>query len=333
MLDFDLFTRVIDEAGPSLGRIDFFNYGEAFLHKRAVEMCEYIKTQLPAHLPLHEHQRPGVHRGAGAAPRALGHRRGDLLDRRRDAGDATCSTGSAATSTRRSRNLRALADEKRRSGRDVPFINWRYILFTLERQRRGDGRSRGSWRPRSASIGCAGRSPITPRTPSRGGSCRARRTTSASGTRSGTTTTSATRSPAPRRARAIDVRDAAARRCRSSARRGTAAAGAHARAQPVDARRSRRRPATAAGSCASARSCARADGTLIDRDYARAWLPHDARRRRARPTCAIEIPAPDDAGTLRAEVRPGERRDRLVRALRVADHDAEGAARGVSVQR
>ena len=34
-------------SGPSLGRIDFFNYGEAFLHKRAVEMCEYIKTHFP----------------------------------------------------------------------------------------------------------------------------------------------------------------------------------------------------------------------------------------------------------------------------------------------
>ena len=47
MLDFDLFRRVIDEAGPSLGRIDFFNYGEAFLHKRAIEMCEYIKSHHP----------------------------------------------------------------------------------------------------------------------------------------------------------------------------------------------------------------------------------------------------------------------------------------------
>ena len=47
MLDFELFRRVIDEVGPSLGRIDFFNYGEAFLHKRAVEMCEYIKTHFP----------------------------------------------------------------------------------------------------------------------------------------------------------------------------------------------------------------------------------------------------------------------------------------------
>src|SRR5262249_38487751 len=47
MLDFDLFTRVVHEAGPSLVRIDFFNYGEAFLHKRAIEMCEYIKTRFP----------------------------------------------------------------------------------------------------------------------------------------------------------------------------------------------------------------------------------------------------------------------------------------------
>jgi len=65
MLDWDLFTRVVDEAGASLGRIDFFNYGEAFLHKRAVEMCEYIKTRFP-HI--------------------YGHRRGDLLDRWRVAG-------------------------------------------------------------------------------------------------------------------------------------------------------------------------------------------------------------------------------------------------------
>ena len=47
MLDFDLFRNVVDEAGPGLVRIDFFNYGEAFLHKRAIEMCEYIKSRFP----------------------------------------------------------------------------------------------------------------------------------------------------------------------------------------------------------------------------------------------------------------------------------------------
>ena len=28
------------------------------------------------------------------------------------------------------RNLRAMTEEKQRTGRDLPFINWRYILFT-----------------------------------------------------------------------------------------------------------------------------------------------------------------------------------------------------------
>jgi hypothetical protein len=128
MLDFDLFTRVVDEAGPSLVRIDFFNYGEAFLHKRAVEMCEYIKTRFPQiylytstnGLALNDAQvRRLVHSGIdevtfsidGATPEsyAIYRRRGDFAK---------------AIGT-----LRAAVDEKRSAGRDVPFINWRYILF------------------------------------------------------------------------------------------------------------------------------------------------------------------------------------------------------------
>ena len=86
MLDFDLFRRVIDEAGPSLGRIDFFNYGEAFLHKRAIEMCEYIKSNFP-HIYLYTSTNGlAFYRGAGAPTRALRHRRGDVLDGRRHAG-------------------------------------------------------------------------------------------------------------------------------------------------------------------------------------------------------------------------------------------------------
>ncbi|MCA1558769.1 MAG: radical SAM protein [Acidobacteria bacterium] len=129
MLDFDLFQRVVDEAGPSLGRIDFFNYGEAFLHKRAIEMCEYIKSRFPAvylytstnGLAFSEDQarrliRSGIDEVTfsidGATPETYAQyrRRGDF--------------------DKAIRNLRAAADEKARTGRDVPFINWRYILFT-----------------------------------------------------------------------------------------------------------------------------------------------------------------------------------------------------------
>jgi hypothetical protein len=129
MLDFDLFRRVVDEAGPSLGRIDFFNYGEAFLNKRAVEMCEYIKSKFP-HIYLYtstnglafseEQVRRLVRSGIdevtfsidGATPESYSiyRRRGDF--------------------DKAIRNLRFAVEEKHTHGRDVPFLNWRYILFT-----------------------------------------------------------------------------------------------------------------------------------------------------------------------------------------------------------
>ena len=128
MLDVDLFRRVIDEAGPSLVRVDFFNYGEAFLHKRAVEMCEYIKSRFPHiylytstnGLALSEAQaRRLVHSGIdevtfsidGATPESY------VKYRQRGKFDVAIAT------------LRAMADEKQKSGRDLPFLNWRYILF------------------------------------------------------------------------------------------------------------------------------------------------------------------------------------------------------------
>ena len=193
MLDFDLFTRVVDEAGPSLGRIDFFNYGEAFLHKRAVEMCEYIKSRFP-HIYLYTSTN-GLAFTEDAA-RRLVHSGIDEVTFSIDgatAGELRRHTAGGATSTRRSATCAAAADEKRRAGRDVPFINWRYILFTHNDSDAGDGAGAqndgGRHRRRSAVLGADRSSrghvlaPLRPR--HRG----ARRR---SGTRSGTTTTSAT---------------------------------------------------------------------------------------------------------------------------------------------
>src|ERR671912_469705 len=128
MLDFDLFTRVLDEAGPTLGRVDFFNYGEAFLHKRAVEMCEYIKTKFP-HIYLYtstnglalteEKARRLVHSGIDEVTFSIDGASQDTYVRYRQRGKFDVATA----------NLRAMADEKQKSGRDVPHLNWRYILF------------------------------------------------------------------------------------------------------------------------------------------------------------------------------------------------------------
>ena len=68
--------------------------------------------------------------------------------------------------------MRALLDERARTGRDVPFVNWRYILFKWnDSDEEMNGRAR--WPPRSASIDCAGRSPIIRRIRSRAASRRA----------------------------------------------------------------------------------------------------------------------------------------------------------------
>ena len=129
MLDFDLFRRVVDEAAPSLGRIDFFNYGEAFLHKRAVEMCEYIKNGFP-HVYLYtstnglafteDQVRRLVRSGIDEVTFSIDGATPDSYVKYRKRGDFDKAI----------RNMRAAVDEKRSLRRDVPFINWRYILFT-----------------------------------------------------------------------------------------------------------------------------------------------------------------------------------------------------------
>ena len=129
MLDFELFRRVIDEAGPSLVRVDFFNYGEAFLHKRAIEMCEYIKSRFP-HIYLYtstnglalteEQARRLVHSGIDEVTFSIDGATAESYVKYRQRGNFDKAM----------RNLTAAVSEKRSAGRDVPFINWRYILFT-----------------------------------------------------------------------------------------------------------------------------------------------------------------------------------------------------------
>jgi hypothetical protein len=128
MLDFELFRKVIDEVGPSLGRIDFFNYGEAFLHKRAVEMCEYIKSRYPR-VDLYtstngtafseETARRLVHSGIDEVTFSIDGARPESYVQYRQRGKFDVAL----------RNLRAMVDEKRKWNRDLPFLNWRYILF------------------------------------------------------------------------------------------------------------------------------------------------------------------------------------------------------------
>ena len=201
MLDWNLFTQVVDEAGPSLVRIDFFNYGEAFLHKRAVEMCEYIKSKFP-HIYLYtstnglalneEKARRLVHSGIDEVTFSIDGASQETYARYRQRGKFDVALA----------NLRAMADEKATQRPRRAAAQLALHPLHLERQRRGDGSRAASWR---AEIGvdrlCWEITDHPEDSFSRRFVARLARSRARSATRSGTTTISATRFPAPRRAR------------------------------------------------------------------------------------------------------------------------------------
>jgi hypothetical protein len=291
MLDFDLFTRVIDEAGPSLGRIDFFNYGEAFLHKRAVEMCEYIKTRFPQ-IYLYtstnglafteERARRLVHSGIDEVTFSIDGATPETYIQYRQRGDFNKAIA----------NLTAAVDEKRRNGRDVPFINWRYILFNwndsdeemaLARRLAADiGVDRLSWEITDHPENAYSRR-FVPGTPAFEGI----KLEVWDDSRLGNAIPGAT----PRAT--IDVRTLlpglplVARPGRPLHVR-TRVRNLSARPFPAQASYGRRLVRLGAQLCT-------ADGTVIERDYARAWLPHNVEAG-GEADVQIEIPAPEAPG-------------------------------------
>jgi sulfatase maturation enzyme AslB (radical SAM superfamily) len=124
----DDFRSLLEAIGAKLIRLDFFNYGEPFIHPQALEMIEYVKKKYP-HIYLYTSTN------------------GLLLDDKKisrlaESGidEITFSVDGADQRTyaryRRGgdlakllKNMAALVREKKRLGREVPFINWRYILF------------------------------------------------------------------------------------------------------------------------------------------------------------------------------------------------------------
>ena len=187
-----------------------------------------------------------------------------------------------------------MADEKRQRGPRPAVPELALHPVHVERQRRGDGRARGSSRRKSASTGCAGRSPTIPRTRTRAASCPGRRRSRRSATRSGTTTTSATRSPARRRERSIDVRTPIPGLPLIAAA-GRPLHGPHARAQSVDARRSPPRRRYGRRLVRLGAQLCGADGGA-DRPRLRARVAAAAARSGERADVPIEIPAPARAG-------------------------------------
>jgi hypothetical protein len=129
LLDYNTYTKVIDELGPGLQRIDFFNYGESFIHPRAIEMIEYAKSRYPQIylftstngllLNTDEKLRALTKSGIDEITFSIDGAKQDSYVRYRRGGDFN----------KLMKILKRFVEIKQELKSDTPFINWRYILF------------------------------------------------------------------------------------------------------------------------------------------------------------------------------------------------------------
>jgi len=124
----DEFKSVIDEVGENLIRLDFFNYGDPFVHPQAVEMIEYIKQSYPSvylytttnGLLLDDEKiKRIVNSGLDEFTFSVDGPDQETYVRYRQLGDFEKVL----------RIMSKFVKERNQLGREVPFVNWRYILF------------------------------------------------------------------------------------------------------------------------------------------------------------------------------------------------------------
>jgi hypothetical protein len=122
------YAALIDEIGPDLVRLDFFNYGDPFAHPQAVEMIEYLKRKFPS-----------VYLYTSTNGLLLTEEKiGRLIEAGLDEITFSVDGPDPKTYSRYRRGgdfekvMRIMRDFVRRrdaTAREVPFVNWRYILF------------------------------------------------------------------------------------------------------------------------------------------------------------------------------------------------------------
>ena len=274
MLDFGLFQRVVDEAAPVAGAHRLLQLRRDVPPQARGGDVRVHQVAPPARLPLHQHERPGVHRatacGASCGPASTRSPSRSTAPRPR----ATSATASGATSRRRWPTC--ARPSTRSAGTGLRPAVHQLALHPVPRGTTATARCSaraqpgGRHRRGPALLGAHG---PPGGLPSRGASRRARRRGASirheiwDDNHLGNAIPGATP-----RAR-IEVRTGPRRAARGRPAGATMhAAAAGAESLPASVPRHRRR--TAGAWCGVGAQLASADGTLIDRDYARARLPH-----------------------------------------------------------
>jgi hypothetical protein len=129
LLDYNTYTKIIDEIGPTLNRIDFFNYGESFIHPKAIDMISYAKSRHPQIylfcstngllLNTEDKLQRLVSSGIDEITFSVDGARQETYEIYRRGGDFRKVFGI----------MKRLVEIKKEQKSETPFINWRYILF------------------------------------------------------------------------------------------------------------------------------------------------------------------------------------------------------------
>lgn len=126
----ELFRKLIDEVGPHLKAMYFFNYGEPFLHPRAVDMLEYARAANPTMTITTSTNGLQLARG-DLADRIVANRLLDSINFTIAGYDDPSYQlyHKGGSFEQAFEGMRRLIEAKRRSGRANPWVKWRYLMF------------------------------------------------------------------------------------------------------------------------------------------------------------------------------------------------------------
>ena len=128
-MKFETFCRVLDELGPHIRYLNFYDYGETFLHRQAADMIRYAKS-VNANITVicstnghffrtPEQQREIIETGVDEIIFSVDGASQEVYEKYRVGGRLDVVLNAMAE----------LAKMKRELGREKPSIMWRYILF------------------------------------------------------------------------------------------------------------------------------------------------------------------------------------------------------------
>lgn len=125
---YEEFKKLLEPIGRHLIRIDFFNYGEPFAHPQSVAMIQYLKERFP-HIYLY----------TSTNGLLLNEEKiQDIIQAELDEITFSVDGADQKTYSRYRRGgdfskvvkiMKTFVKLRNQSGRKIPFINWRYILF------------------------------------------------------------------------------------------------------------------------------------------------------------------------------------------------------------